>query len=485
MGKARIIEALGEGQYIIEIIESRERAEAAKQQAQGRINRNQARITELESEISAAQNDVDTAVAEQNDAINLYQQQVQGGGTSNIDLASYAQAILDAATRRDSLAGEQQVKQVMITSDQALIASVDALPPLRQMQAWCADLTEDLNGEVATAEIPGEIGNVIIKPGFEGNAWSAAEDGAIQPALAGTPAGVFYNLAMMPGWQKWRPTFRIAAITILSGNTCSISLDAASSSQQGLGVNAQSSYSSVPILYMDCNGGAFEEGDKVLVAFAGNVSGPTVVGFEAAPKGCCNPEILATAPSTDTWRIKEDFLNYEVNGTESVQWRVTEGSNNENTLYEGGVTRDAEGVLRLSGLPDEIVLVEEELVSHLFFGESSTLDEGELVGNISIPAIPEYAGGTFYLIFHFIPPGEYPTNHTDYGSVFDTGPIDSAGRAIPQYFNEEEFVYVGYEGESGWDYAQQKGKGLWYIQESGFVNLRLEKRCSSSAEWPE
>lgn len=287
MGKARILQAHGEGRYTIEIIEARERAESAKRQAEARIQTLNAEVNQLDAKIQAAQQAVDQAALEQNAAIEQWQQEVAEQGGSSVDLDAFARKLLGAAGKRDALRTEKRSKELRIAADQALVARINALPPLRQMQAWCADYTEDLSDVVATAEVPGELASVIIKPGFENaNQWSATADGAIQPALAGTPASVFYNLAMTPGWQKWRPIYRTATITSIDGDTCSITLDAAASSQQGLSVNAQSSYSNVPILYMDCNGAVFEQGDRVLVAFAGNVEGPTVVGFEKAPREC-------------------------------------------------------------------------------------------------------------------------------------------------------------------------------------------------------
>ncbi|MFI8748836.1 hypothetical protein ACIGG6_02355 [Vreelandella lionensis] len=342
MGKARILQALGEGRYTIEIIEARERAEVAKQQALARITQLQTQVNALTQQINAAQSAFATAVNEQNAAIAQYQQEMAEEGRSSINLAETAEKVMTTAGERDKLRVEQRSLEVRIKADEALIARINSLPPLRQMQAWCADYTDDLSGEVATAEVPGEIGSVIIKPGFEGaNQWSATADGAMQPALASTPAATFYNLAMLPGWQKWRPTYRTATITSIDGDTCSITLDAATSSQQALSVNARSSYSGVPILYMDCNGAAFEQGDKVLVAFAGNINGPTVVGFESAPKMCSALDYITISdevwdkPSaeylTNTYYQEEwttpSLLGMPINGG---SYQITESVNKDN-----------------------------------------------------------------------------------------------------------------------------------------------------------
>lgn len=291
MGKARILSAQGEGLYSIEILEDRTRAEAARTTAVQRVAQLDARITDLEASLSGWQEEVDLAAAVQDEEIADYQTAL---ADDEIDAAAAKEDMLAAAENLQRIAGERDAIRGHIRAAkaerltlQARIERIDALPPLRQVSAWCADYVEDLAGEVATAEVPGEIGQVIIQPGFsDGAAWSPSEDGAIQPALSGTPASVFYNLAMMPGWQRWRPNFRIATISNIDNDLCSISLDAATSSQQGLNVNAQGSYAGVPIMYMDCNGDAFEDGDRVLVAFSGNTNQPMVVGFEQEPKEC-------------------------------------------------------------------------------------------------------------------------------------------------------------------------------------------------------
>ncbi len=157
------------------------------------------------------------------------------------------------------------------------------------IEAWCADLTEDLTGFVGTMEINGERkAGVNIQPGFEGNAeYNPQRDGMLQPAIAATPAGAFYNLAMFPGWQKWKPTFRYGTITFLDGDTCTVDLDPAVSSCQGLNINQTNILQDVPIDYMECNGSAFEEGDKVIVKFQDqDWTKPKVIGFRDNPKSC-------------------------------------------------------------------------------------------------------------------------------------------------------------------------------------------------------
>ena len=171
----------------------------------------------------------------------------------------------------------------------------DNMPADPVLPAWCTDLTENLTGEVGTIEVPGERGTVMIQPGYEGNAsYDAVRDGQLQPAIAATPESAFYNLAMLPGWQKWKPTYRFGTITSLNlaaveGGTdyCDVALDAALSSKQSLDVNQATQLLSVPITYMTCNGAAFKIGDEVIVQFTDqDWTKPRVIGFKNNPKSC-------------------------------------------------------------------------------------------------------------------------------------------------------------------------------------------------------
>lgn len=92
----------------------------------------------------------------------------------------------------------------------------DTTPDDYQAALWCCDLTEDLAAGlvVGTVEIPGEPQAINIQPGWgAAAAYQPARDGQVFPSVSCTPAGVFYNLALMPGWQRWMPTHRYGTIT--------------------------------------------------------------------------------------------------------------------------------------------------------------------------------------------------------------------------------------------------------------------------------
>lgn len=92
------------------------------------------------------------------------------------------------------------------------------------------------------------------------------------PREAQTGQQVYFNAAIMPGVQKWRPRYRVGIISNIVNDTCVITLPEALSSEQDLNINKFNLYSEVPIQYMDCNGDAFDDGDRVLVRFT--QSGP-------------------------------------------------------------------------------------------------------------------------------------------------------------------------------------------------------------------
>ena len=176
------------------------------------------------------------------------------------------------------------------------------IPADPAIQAWCADKTTGLSGEVGIIEVPGERKTLVnIQPGYGGNAaYSSARDGQLQPSISGLVNNIFFNWALLPGWQKWMPTYRYGTITSIDTeeDKCNVTLEAATSSVKGennvaLNVNAVDALEDVPIVYMDVDGEAFAVGDVVLIKFdsvkadirdAGNWANCTVIGFKDHPK---------------------------------------------------------------------------------------------------------------------------------------------------------------------------------------------------------
>lgn len=196
------------------------------------------------------------------------------------------------------------------------IAELEAVDKSKLLNVWCADYSLEIEEakEVGTIEVPGEYtkkgekGEILIRPGFQPArlAWNNARDGFVTPSQALTAAGVYYNLAMLPGWQTFRPTYRFAKVRkINEDGTLDIllSIDDVShrSSQQDLIIDPKSlpgpnnptkepnpvDYTKVPVQYMDCDAGAFEVDDEVLVEYEGQkAEKPKVIGFRKDPREC-------------------------------------------------------------------------------------------------------------------------------------------------------------------------------------------------------
>lgn len=168
------------------------------------------------------------------------------------------------------------------------IAYWNEFDALERRQAWCVDLTENAPAgrKVATVDIPGETELLLIAPGAR--TWQAS-DGKLTAREVMSPEQAYFNAAILPGWQKFKPTYRKGVLTAINraANTCSVSLDAATSSAQSLNVNQQSSLTNVPIQYLDCNHDAFNVNDRVVVQFQGqDWASPKVIGFVDNPRPC-------------------------------------------------------------------------------------------------------------------------------------------------------------------------------------------------------
>lgn len=154
--------------------------------------------------------------------------------------------------------------------------------------AWCADFTENASGSVATIEVPGEPARLLVYPQSLGEgAHNAQRDGMLLPREWASPEQAFFNASILPGWQRFMPTYRTGRIVALDADTCTVRLDDDRSSAQGLGINQQAVLGGVPIVYMTCNGAAFALSDHVVVEFVGrDWAQPRVIGFASSPRPC-------------------------------------------------------------------------------------------------------------------------------------------------------------------------------------------------------
>jgi hypothetical protein len=158
-------------------------------------------------------------------------------------------------------------------------------------RVWCCDLTEDATGYVATVDIPGETNLMLVAPG--GRAWTSA-DGVFTAREIMSPEQAYFNVAILPGWQKWLPTYRWGTVTETNyaANTMSVDVEPATSSGGRLDVNQSTTLTDVPVTYMTCGCQAFREGDRVVIKFMGQLwDSPEVIGFVDNPKMCGNLRI--------------------------------------------------------------------------------------------------------------------------------------------------------------------------------------------------
>jgi sulfur transfer complex TusBCD TusB component (DsrH family) len=246
MGKATIISGGTNGQYSVQINLNRAKVTAA-------IAQMTANIATLDGQISAAETLITAKEAE----IVALQNQIALYANDPAHLNDLKTASTNLVVKTNELEALNITKNTYSLQKKALelrIAYLNANTSTDPTaSAWCADLTEDLTGEVGTIEVPGERGTTLIRPGYDGGAvYSATRDGQLFPALCQDPAQLWYNYALLPGWQKWLPTYRFGSIVTIDydNHTCSVTLEAAQSSVQSMDINNITSLSDVSIEYM-------------------------------------------------------------------------------------------------------------------------------------------------------------------------------------------------------------------------------------------
>lgn len=318
MGYARIVSGGPTGRYTIEV----DYGQNVKDAVLGALS---ILLSNINTEIGLAQMQVNEADALEAEAIQALEDLQEGyiaealanPGSEISTLQLRGQAFILQQLRASNTPIRVKLKLLQHERKTTLdrIAYWNGFEPLQTKDVWCTTLTEDaeVGWFVATIDIPGETNLQLLAPECRG--WTQT-DGVMTARELMSPEQAFFNASILPGWQKFKPTYRWGTITALDyeADTANVSLFAAVSSAQRLGVNKASSLSNVPVEYMTCNARAFEVGDTCVVQFQGQDWGtPKVIGFLDNPKPCVEwPDISIPAsgnfvygtPSAREWILQ-------------------------------------------------------------------------------------------------------------------------------------------------------------------------------------
>lgn len=283
MSKGEIVSHIGDGKYRVRQKFAVERVQQELVSLNERIAELAVLVPEAKLEKLEKEQQADQVRGYIDQWIDLYQQNPEEA----------REGLLDNQRVLTRLQGELRLLELkvagLVSENLAALKRrnlLESVPEEEELEAWCADFTEDLEGEVGLVDVNDEGGQgVVIQPGYSGEAvYNPSRDGGLFPGIAQTGIQTYFNAAILPGVQKWFPRYRIGTITDIDGELCSVRLDDARSSAQGLEINQEQNLTDVPIQYMDCDAVAFEVDDRVLVRWF--QSGPQVIGFETNPKPC-------------------------------------------------------------------------------------------------------------------------------------------------------------------------------------------------------
>ncbi|WP_372986922.1 hypothetical protein [Marinobacter sp.] len=298
MSKGEIVSSLGEGKYVVRQFLSVDSIKVEIQSLTKRLAELAVQIPEKKTEVLQKESEIEQVKSEIDDWLGLYltDQEAARAGLRN----SQSQLVrLNSQLRLLNIYLTQLIAENLSKLKRRNL--LEGIPEYRQFEAWCADYSPEMAGEVGLIDINDEGGQgILVQPGYLGGAvYDAARDGGLFPYLAQSGPQIFFNAAILPGVQKWLPRYRVGTITQLTIDGASVDLDPAESSAQGLPINQNQTLENIPVVYMDCNSAAFEEGDRVVVRFT--KSGPLVIGFESEPKACSAKIICTPMKSTGVW----------------------------------------------------------------------------------------------------------------------------------------------------------------------------------------
>jgi hypothetical protein len=289
VGKGTITGETGEGLYTVDLDFGSDYVNRRIAELDLRITALDGLITTVNADATTVNNAARAAQLALDGAINV----LQASAPDDVDEAQRAvTAASEAALNAQAEVGKinSELARYRLEKSQAenKKSQLQAIPIQEEKEVWCTTYTEEAAGEVSTFEINGEgRTQILIAP--EAPEYNALEYGDLRHRLAMSASTAYLNAALLPGWQKWKPNYRVGVISDIdtAADTCSVTLDEALSSAQDLDINRRTFIQDVPVVYLDCNASAFEDADRVVVRFAnGDWEDPTVIGFESEPRPC-------------------------------------------------------------------------------------------------------------------------------------------------------------------------------------------------------
>lgn len=288
MGLAVIERNLGEGLYEVRQVIDQAAALA-------RIAALQARAASVAAGIPGADADLAVALQEEGAATQALVALLQAVPPTPKDQVQAAQKALTEATRKALEArGKREALTLELAALNRQIAHLQQnLPPQTAPteRAWCADYSVSLplGSEVKTVD-RGRVRGLeplVLYPMHKDAPQNLPFRGKLRATMSHLPEVAYYNYAMLPGLDKWRPRFRTGTVTrVQQSGLLDVSLDPLRLTHQRLETNQAGNLYDVPATYMgETDGYPFEAGDDVLVAFDAQDWGkPTVIGFAHDPK---------------------------------------------------------------------------------------------------------------------------------------------------------------------------------------------------------
>jgi hypothetical protein len=300
VGKATITGESGAGLYTVSLDYGTEYVTNRIAEIDEQISRISTDILEISSRIIANDNAANVLRGTLDAKINALNSAPIGDQPDLLkEVAEAAKAVIETEKKVSPDRVLLRSKELQRSSLELKKSELQSIPLTESRNVWCADYTEEATGECATIEINGEQPQILLAPGAP---LPSPSNGQLQHRLAMPASATYYNSAILPGWQKYKPTFRTGTLIDIDrdNNLGIVILESDTSSAQGLAINQTTTLSDVPFEYLNCNNLAFQVGDEVVIQFVNQEwSNPKIIGFKSNPRVCGPARIIVPLAFTD------------------------------------------------------------------------------------------------------------------------------------------------------------------------------------------